>query len=46
MFQVATLAEMAMREYWVQERFIEIHTPKLMGSPSESRGGAVRAALL
>jgi len=36
MFKVATLAEMAMREYWVQERFIEIHTPKLMGSPSES----------
>jgi aspartyl-tRNA synthetase len=36
MFKVATLAEMAMREYWVQNRFIEIHTPKLMGSPSES----------
>ena len=45
LFQVATLAEMAMREYWVKERFIEIHTPKLMGSPSESRGRAVRAAL-
>lgn len=36
MFKVATLAEMAMREYWVQNRFIEIHTPKLMGTPSES----------
>jgi aspartyl-tRNA synthetase len=36
LFKVATLAEMAMREYWVQNRFIEIHTPKLMGSPSES----------
>lgn len=36
MFKVATLAEMAMREYWLQNRFIEIHTPKLMGSPSES----------
>lgn len=36
MFRVATAAEMAMREYWVQNRFIEIHTPKLMGSPSES----------
>ncbi len=36
MFRVATTAEMAMREYWVQNRFLEIHTPKLMGSPSES----------
>lgn len=36
MFQVQTTAEMAMREYWYQQRFIEIHTPKLMGSPSES----------
>lgn len=35
-FQVATLAEHAMREYWLRERFIEIHTPKLMGAPSES----------
>jgi nondiscriminating aspartyl-tRNA synthetase len=36
MFRVATLAEHAMREYWLRERFIEIHTPKLMGTPSES----------
>lgn len=36
MFQVSTLAEHAMRDYWVQHGFIEIHTPKLMGSPSES----------
>jgi aspartyl-tRNA synthetase len=36
LFQVATLAEHAMREYWLRERFIEIHTPKLMGAPSES----------
>jgi aspartyl-tRNA synthetase len=35
-FQAATRAEMAMRQYWLQNRFIEIHTPKLMGSPSES----------
>jgi len=35
-FQVATTVEMAMREFWVQQDFIEIHTPKLMGSPSES----------
>jgi nondiscriminating aspartyl-tRNA synthetase len=35
-FQVQTTAEHAMREYWLREGFIEIHSPKLMGSPSES----------
>jgi len=35
-FQVQTAAEHAMREYWLREGFIEIHSPKLMGSPSES----------
>ncbi len=35
-FKVQTLVEMAMREYWVKHNFIEIHSPKLMGSPSES----------
>ncbi len=35
-FQIQTAAEHAMREYWVREGFIEIHSPKLMGSPSES----------
>ncbi|MBE0699878.1 MAG: hypothetical protein IH586_23380 [Anaerolineaceae bacterium] len=34
--KVQTLVEMAMREYWIKHDFIEIHTPKLMGSPSES----------
>lgn len=36
MFKVQTTALAAMREYWVQNDFIEIFTPKLMGSPSES----------
>jgi nondiscriminating aspartyl-tRNA synthetase len=36
MFKVQTCALMAMREYWVQHHFIEIQSPKLMGSPSES----------
>jgi nondiscriminating aspartyl-tRNA synthetase len=36
MSQVQTQAEMAMREYWLKHAFMEIHTPKLMGSPSES----------
>ena len=36
LFRVGTLAEHAMREYWIKNRFIEIHTPKLMGTPSES----------
>lgn len=35
-FQVQTAAEMAMREFWAQEGFIEIHSPKFMASPSES----------
>jgi nondiscriminating aspartyl-tRNA synthetase len=35
-FEVQTTAEWAMREFWRKEGFIEIHTPKLMGSASES----------
>jgi nondiscriminating aspartyl-tRNA synthetase len=35
-FEVQTTAERAMREFWQKESFIEIHTPKLMGSASES----------
>jgi len=36
MARVQTLIEMAMRDYWLRNHFIEIHSPKLMGSPSES----------
>jgi nondiscriminating aspartyl-tRNA synthetase len=35
-FQVETTLEMAMREYWLKHNFIEVHSPKLTGSPSES----------
>ena len=35
-FEVQTTAEHAMREYWSRQGFIEIHTPKLMASASES----------
>lgn len=35
-FQVQTTAEHAMRQYWMDHGFIEIHSPKFMGSPSES----------
>lgn len=35
-FQVQTTVLMAMRQYWVENGFLEIHSPKLMGSPSES----------
>ena len=35
-FEVDTTVEAAMREYWRKERFIELHSPKLMGSASES----------
>jgi aspartyl-tRNA synthetase len=36
-FRIQTTFEHALREYWVNNDFIEIHTPKLMASPSESR---------
>ena len=35
-FKSQTLAEMAMREYWVKNNFIEIHSPKILGTASES----------
>lgn len=35
-FKVQTAVEHAMREYWIQEGFLEIHSPKIMGSASES----------
>ena len=37
-FRIQTTVEMAMRKFWLSKGFIEIHTPKIMGSPSE--GGA------
>ena len=36
-FQVQTELEHAMRSWWLERDFIEIHTPKLMASASESR---------
>ncbi|MGJ4845739.1 aspartate--tRNA(Asn) ligase [Leifsonia sp. Le1] len=36
-FRIQTTFEHALREYWVNNDFVEIHTPKLMASPSESR---------
>lgn len=35
-FRIQTTAEHAMRQYWMDHGFIEIHSPKLMGSASES----------
>jgi nondiscriminating aspartyl-tRNA synthetase len=35
-FEVQSTAEHAMREYWREDGFIELHTPKFMGSASES----------
>jgi nondiscriminating aspartyl-tRNA synthetase len=35
-FEVQSTAEHAMREYWRGQKFIELHTPKFMGSASES----------
>ncbi|MGI5917130.1 MAG: aspartate--tRNA(Asn) ligase [Anaerolineae bacterium] len=36
LFRVQTTVELAMRRFWADEGFVEIHSPKLMGSPSES----------
>ena len=36
-FRIQTTFEHALRTWWVEHDFIEIHTPKLMSSPSESR---------
>lgn len=35
-FRVQTAVEHAMRRFWDMEQFVEIHSPKLMGSASES----------
>jgi nondiscriminating aspartyl-tRNA synthetase len=35
-FEVQTSIEHAMREFWHRDGFIELHTPKFMGSASES----------
>ncbi len=35
-FKIQTAAERAMRSFWQSEGFMEIHSPKLMGSASES----------
>lgn len=35
-FEVQTTAEQAMRQFWFDQNFVEIHSPKIMGTPSES----------
>jgi len=35
-FKIGTALEAAMREYWLKDGFIEIHSPKLMEGASES----------
>jgi aspartyl-tRNA synthetase len=35
-FEIETTVEMAMRRYWVEHGFIEMQSPKIMGTPSES----------
>jgi nondiscriminating aspartyl-tRNA synthetase len=41
-FAVQTTLERAMREFWRQEGFVEIHLPKLMGTFSESGAEAFK----
>src|SRR6478752_9591320 len=35
-FRVQTTLEHAMRTYWIERDYIEVHSPKLMATPSES----------
>ncbi len=35
-FKIWTLLEEAFREYFLQQKFLQIHSPKLMSTPSES----------
>ena len=35
-FRIQTTIENTWRQYWVENDFVELHTPKLMASPSES----------
>lgn len=35
-FKVETCIEMAMREFWIDNDFIEIHTPKIVGTPPKA----------
>ncbi len=35
-FKAQTAIEAAMREFWLKNDFLEIHTPKIMNTPSES----------
>ncbi len=35
-FKVWTLLEQSLRDFFIQQRFLQIHSPKLMSSPSES----------
>ena len=37
-FEIQTTAEQAMRNWWLVNNYIEMHSPKIVGSPSE--GGA------
>jgi len=36
-FRIQTTFEHALRTYWIENDFVELHTPKLMASASESR---------
>ncbi|MEF2975604.1 aspartate--tRNA(Asn) ligase [Subtercola sp. YIM 133946] len=41
-FRIQTTLENAFRRYWIERDYVEIHTPKLMGSPSESNAELFR----
>ncbi len=45
LFEVETTVELAMREYWLKNDFIEVHSPKADWQPQRKRCGVVLAGI-
>jgi len=45
-FDVQTTLEAAMRDYWLQNNFLEIHSPKILGRTQRKRCGALQPQIL
>ena len=45
-FEIQTCAEQAMREYWIQNGFIEVHSPKIMGAQVKAARSSSRSNIL
>src|SRR5215211_2679519 len=45
-FRIQTTVEMAMREFWISNGFVELHTPKIMGSRAKGERNFSRWTIL